>query len=296
MSRGRLRGALATLAVLAGVMAVFAGPASAAGAPEIVGSYPAIKKLTSVERLWLVNPNGAASTAKFQYKLSSAEKWTEAGEISIGSSSTPIDVSKLFVGLKPGTNYSFNLVVTNKYGTAELGGVSKTFHWFGMEGQGVTLPSEFVSTGTFKVEIPNIGGTYFIDCTAKGLGTLGNAGGTGDKYNFALSKCLLTGPSKECTVTALGEIKLSGTLQGTESPYMVVFNAPASKCNFFTEEIGILVGAGFDTSVGEPGTSLSVTLTEPSKYLNMTANLTLSGTWQLIGANEGKGFGVGQFG
>jgi hypothetical protein len=64
-----------------------------------------------------VNPNGATTTAWFEYGLT-ADYGSNTPSAKVGSGTNEVSVSQAVVGLRAGTNYHYRLVVTNSGGTS----------------------------------------------------------------------------------------------------------------------------------------------------------------------------------
>ena len=92
-----------------------------------------------------VTPNGAATTAFFEYGLTTGYGTTVSGQ-AIGSGNSPINVSANLSGLIPGTTYHYRVYATNSVGTTF--GADATFDTSAPLPQVTTTAASFVTTST----------------------------------------------------------------------------------------------------------------------------------------------------
>ncbi len=92
-----------------------------------------------------VTPNGAATTAFFEYGLTTGYGTTVSGQ-AIGSGNSPINVSANLSGLAPGTTYHYRVYATNSVGTTF--GADATFDTSAPLPQVTTTAASFVTTST----------------------------------------------------------------------------------------------------------------------------------------------------
>jgi hypothetical protein len=173
---------------------------STAGAtkPDAVTGGTSDKKPTSATLLGSVDPNGASTTAYFQWgKTSSLGSTT--GSQNVGSGDDDKDVSAGLSGLTPGTTYYYRVVATNAKGTAY--GDIKSF----------TTPADTpkCTTGSYS---------SLTKSGAKLAGSVNPSGGT-TSYYFDYGKTTSYG-TKSGSVSAGGgnsDVAASSTLSGLSS-------------------------------------------------------------------------------
>ncbi|HEY2373459.1 MAG TPA: hypothetical protein VGH82_13115 [Gaiellaceae bacterium] len=100
---------LATAALMEVASAAAAAPSATTGPVTSIGPTTATVSGT-------VNPNGASTTARFEYGTSTAYG-SQTQSASVGSGSSGVGVSASLGGLKPGTTYHYRIVATNASGT-----------------------------------------------------------------------------------------------------------------------------------------------------------------------------------
>ena len=100
---------LATAALMVASSAAAALPSATTGPVTSVGP-------TSATISGTVNPNGAATTARFEYGTSTSYG-SQTQSASVGSGSNGVGVSATISGLKPGTTYHYRVIATNSSGT-----------------------------------------------------------------------------------------------------------------------------------------------------------------------------------
>jgi hypothetical protein len=108
---------LAALAAVVALTALTAAPALASSAPTVESKPATFVGETAAALNGVVNPNGAATKYYFEYgaTISYGKK---TAEVSAGSGTTNLAVSKEAAGLSPGTTYHFRVVATNSNGTS----------------------------------------------------------------------------------------------------------------------------------------------------------------------------------
>ena len=116
-SSGRALCAAAVIAVAA------AGLAAAASSPSVTTGAASSITTSSAVLNGTVNPNGAATTAHFEWGLTTSYGVT-GGNLSAGSGTKPVPVHFTAAQLLPGTVYHYRLDATNRFG--EAFGVDRT--------------------------------------------------------------------------------------------------------------------------------------------------------------------------
>jgi hypothetical protein len=120
----RVRLPLGGLLALAIGLLALAGPAKAAGPPTIAAVWVSSVTSTSAALHATVNPNGEATTYRFEYLtetryLANGETFAGAGrapafgEEELGAAETPQPALERISGLAPGTAYRYRIVATN---------------------------------------------------------------------------------------------------------------------------------------------------------------------------------------
>jgi hypothetical protein len=102
--------ALATAALMVASSAAAAAPSATTGPVSSVGP-------TSATISGTVNPNGASTTARFDYGTSTSYG-SQTQSASVGSGTSGVGVSATISGLKAGTTYHYRVTATNGSGTA----------------------------------------------------------------------------------------------------------------------------------------------------------------------------------
>ena len=121
------------------------GAASATARPSINSFASSGVTDTAATLAATVTPNGAATTVFFEYGPTSSYGTTTAGQ-SIGSGSSPINVSANLTALTPGTTYHYRVYATNAAGNTF--GADATFGTSAPLPQITTTAASFVTTTT----------------------------------------------------------------------------------------------------------------------------------------------------
>jgi hypothetical protein len=133
--QGRQRLLAATAAIAAAALLVLAPASRAAGPPQIEAAWTTEVTATSARLRAKVNPEGSATTYRFEYLTEAAyeanlgaappregffgaAKAPPGGAAPIGSGETPVAVAQHIAGLAPLTTYRYRPVATNPGGTA----------------------------------------------------------------------------------------------------------------------------------------------------------------------------------
>jgi hypothetical protein len=112
------------LAAVLGGGALITGVATAASSPAVItGGHSSVKQTSAVLQ-GTVNPNGSHTTYYFRWGLTNAYG-VNGSPHSAGSGTKPVAPTTTATGLIPGTAYHYQLIATNKYGTAA--GTDRTF-------------------------------------------------------------------------------------------------------------------------------------------------------------------------
>jgi hypothetical protein len=101
--------ALATAALMEAASATAAAPSATTGPVTAVG--PTTATITGT-----VNPNGSATSARFQYGTSTSYG-SQTQSANLGSGTSGVGISASLGGLQPGTTYHYRVVATNSAGT-----------------------------------------------------------------------------------------------------------------------------------------------------------------------------------
>jgi hypothetical protein len=275
------------------VLAMSASAAFAAGAPkELSADY--VLSTSSPQINWVTltgkaNPNGAATTVKFEYRVAAsgefvAEKSTSPQ--SIGSGTTAVSVEQTPVGLIPNTYYEWRLSATNSYGTIYSATQKAHFLEWWLVGAG-PVAAEVTSLGHLSIDWTS--GPAEVTCDEVGSGSINHEKGTGDYYESAFSGCLLTSNGKTlCSVTVKNERLDAG------------FNTSTGKLNvqipegcFTYREMELSLPAFKAETSSGPEATKSVTMSASTH--NAPAEplaVTLTSNWKLAGKYVGYKFGI----
>jgi hypothetical protein len=219
MIRLRCRTALLALAATLACCALTAASALASEKP-FVETRPATGiSETKATLNGVVNPHGAETKYHFDYG-SSILYGKQTAEVSAGSGTTNLEVSKAIAELKPNAEYHFRLVATNINGTSN--GADQVFLTTSIPG----LPEFRVFPATFTVKSGNfsmyMGSGLKVTCTSSsGSGTI-----TGAKTLTA--KWTMTGCASGSTwCTSAGAA--AGEVKTEELKSALVYTAKATK-------------------------------------------------------------------
>jgi hypothetical protein len=288
MKHSRLVRAVTVAAIITGALAMYASSAAAAGKPTIT-SPNARARISSFNVSAQVNPNGASTTYVTEYGLTPSLGSVSATG-SAGSGTTNVGVQSLVAALKPGTTYYWRLTATNSFGSTSTSTTTVTAQSWQSWKALVTWPATYVSSGTYKFEIPSLNVT--LTCDESGSGVIGNSQGVGDEINSQFSNCLLVGGTTSCKVSPFS-MTLNGSFQSTKSPNVVTFETPQS-CSWVSETTTLSSSSGFEAVIPEAfAVKPAVSTTMTAKFGMHDVYITGTSTWELTGANAGKKFGVG---
>jgi hypothetical protein len=280
---------VAGLVSVIAAMSLIASSALAAGKPVIQSTTTqapvSVNEMTYGAQ---INPNGAATTYKFEYgKTEGLGSSTPSGNAGEGSS--VVTVAPMSVrGLDSGTLYYYRVAATNKYGTTTSSiKWGYTLEWLDWDLQkNVYFPETYASSGTFKIGFPTFGST--IACNESGYGVIDEGGGTADEVNLQLTGCVFEGTS--CKVSISPKIiHLGHSLVSNESTLM---NIEADElCSMFNTSLPNK--GAFKIQIGSPSAALSVALSGSSSFGVHPVTLSGTSTWVLTGKGAGAKFGWG---
>jgi hypothetical protein len=278
---------------LLGLMAVFSGPALAAGKPISTVSAATNKTLTTAQLNGTVNPNGAATTYKFEYgKTALYGKSTTV--TSAGSGSTAVPVSALLSGIEPLFTYHYRISATNSFGTTVS--EDKTFEML-LQWKAEGKPTSSYAVPHYTVTGPTAnwtlvgegtsgGGTAVkITCTPDASGTDWAFGTFESNYHFPYTGCktFLNGKeSKPCTDASYTALDLNAVLVPTKGGSIHL----GEECSIGES---FSIANGFTLSGGSPeAKEQAITLTQKSGYLTFS----IVGTWAATGELTNMKFGI----
>jgi hypothetical protein len=243
--------------------------------------------------LGAVNPNGASTTWKIEYSESKSFGHIEATEkVSIGAGTKFVGFEKEIKGLLPNTMYYMRLTAENSFGKATGAPVSMFFEEPG-RWLAEVKPSNYASSGTFKINFAGLGAE--IICSSTGSGKIADKGGIGDEFHLALSGCGVYFNGKYSCSASIGTLRLNERLIISEEVFTLT---TPEECPYFGTGGGhtkLLVrepftatkaGLSYWTQVEMP-----ILLESRVTFGTNTATVTDSSTWHLTGENLGKGLG-----
>lgn len=291
---------LVALTVVLGALALSASSALAAGKPSSVssGASSEVYELGSLHLSGWANPNGAATTAKFEYRVyASIEAFHSTPSQALGSGTTTVSVpSQRVDGLLPNTKYEVRLVATNSYGTT-TGSTSTAITSQWQIREPVALPATFVSTEGVPVSIEWVFGLSHVtfNCTEGASGEIDNSKSSEDEYNLAFNKCSMALNGEFACNMPSFQIRLGGNFTDPEEVVGFEFPEGCPKTLFgghptfyvgepFYIEVPVCIGL---ICHEKP----EITLEGKMKYGSYTAKISTKGPWELTGANIGHKFG-----
>ncbi|MFL5817243.1 MAG: hypothetical protein ACJ76L_06535 [Conexibacter sp.] len=139
-----------TIALLASVIGLTAGPALAAGAPTATTGDASALTDTHASLAGAVNPQGELTSYAFQYGTTTAYG-QQSPLSSAGSGSANVPVTADLAGLTSGTTYHYRVIATNASGTTV--GADRTFRTTGTAPPPPTAPA--ATTGSADVNGTN---------------------------------------------------------------------------------------------------------------------------------------------
>ncbi len=280
MSRPSVSRVFVVSAALVAVMLVAAASASAAGKPKLENASSAAPALSQLTMKTSVNPNGAATSFYYEYKISgSSETPHKAPEGSLGSGTTGVSASTAVSGLTPYTAYAFRIVASNSYGiTTGAWAYEETWSILSAGHEVTAMPLS--SAGTATISVPSLALT--ISCSENGAGAMGGLDGAGDYHNVELTKCSVANLPK-CTVT-VSPMQLGANFKTKYEEYPLTFvDFDETNCGGLFD-MNLAEGTGFINGPlsREPKTQQSFTLTDKTKFGLNAVTITLNTTWELV--------------
>jgi hypothetical protein len=100
---------------------------SIVGPPEVASIGAANVSENEVELRAQIDPNNLPTAYTFEYKVKGTEGWNPAGEGTLPTGNSGVEVSVPAIGLSPGTSYLFRVVATNEKGSDNAEGSFTTY-------------------------------------------------------------------------------------------------------------------------------------------------------------------------
>ncbi len=100
---------------------------SSVGPPEVKSVAAANVSEDEAELQAEIDPNNLPTTYSFEYKVEGAPSWTLAGEGTLPTGESGVEVSAPATGLEPETGYEFRVIATNDEGSDEAEGAFTTY-------------------------------------------------------------------------------------------------------------------------------------------------------------------------
>jgi hypothetical protein len=100
---------------------------STVGSPEVSSAAAGNVTESEVELRAQIDPNNLPTAYSFEYKIEGAENWVPAGEGTLPTGNSGVEVSAPVTGLSPGTSYLFRVIASNDEGSDEAEGRFTTF-------------------------------------------------------------------------------------------------------------------------------------------------------------------------
>jgi hypothetical protein len=286
MKRRTYLRAFLALASITALGLVLVSSAVAAGAPLLKSTQsvglPALSEMPLRNE---INPNGAATTYWVEYGPASTGFNATTEPVSIGAGSSYVSVSPIIRGLNNETEYKFRLKASNGSGTTTAGTYqNQTAEW--RHQKGITWPSPYTSSGSFKIEVPSFGET--VNCADNSSGSIGYQGQA--QYKLTPSNCSLVG-WPICQVAVSGPIDLGANFVVANQAVSVQFGesncAAAPSMNLSNiEPFKVTLPPRSIYAVSQP-----MEYTASTKYGTHSVILTDTSSWSLTGLGQGYTFG-----
>jgi hypothetical protein len=188
--RNTRKGILLLFAVsLVGIFSALAGTAVAAGLPEIESIKTVNTNIVEAKSEAWVNPNGASTTFKAEYRQPGAKTWVSGPTVNVGSGTEWL-ITSGNMRLKPKTTYEVRISATNSFGTTqEVATKSFSSATWSIE-SGVGSSAVASGEGTWKLEVRQGANWQTVECLMEsGSGTIGHAEGVGDGFTYKVGNC-----------------------------------------------------------------------------------------------------------
>jgi hypothetical protein len=172
-------------------MAIMATSASAAGLPEIEGISAVNTSIVNTKVEAEVNPEGAATTFKVEYRRVGETPFTSTPSQNVGSGTAwVLMTANLTLPPESTALYEIRVSATNSFGTTREF-ITKTFQTAKWSIEGGLESSTFTSVGTWELNFTFTGSGEKgkFKCTEFGSGSLGHPEATGDSYKISTSEC-----------------------------------------------------------------------------------------------------------
>jgi hypothetical protein len=284
--------------VVLGVLALGAGLASAAGKPTSVAitNTHELNGYTVIELTAKVNPNGASTSTRIEFREAGGGGWFEA-PVHILSGTTVRSYSEEFQ-VKPVQNYEARVKAENLYGTtlSTIATVSTRVRATGeKELTNVPFGSEGVANFVWKYA----GYNWSVVCNENSWGSVGNAGGKGDIYHYSMFGCILFRNGKE-----LPECKVSNFTFPLGGPTLYPENginvipvlggcAPGEYWGLAPKPFRVVDNG----SAAEYSKERSLTLTADATFgTSNPAEITIESNWYLSGEYTNTPFKIADIG
>jgi hypothetical protein len=266
-----------------GGLALGAGSASAAGKPTSVAltNTHEVNGYTVLELTAKVNPNGASTSARIEYREAGTEKWTEAPAHVLSGTTVRSYSEELYV--KPVQNYEARVKATNLYGTTLSSTATVSTRVRTTSEKDLTNAS-YGSEGVASFVWTYVSNQFNAVCNENSWGNIGNAGGKGDIYHYSMFGCILFMNGKEqqqCKISNFTFI-LSGPTLHPEGNVIPILGgcAPQEYWGIAPDPFRVVDNG----SAAEYGKVRSVSLTATGTYgTSNPAEITIESSWYLSG-------------
>jgi hypothetical protein len=275
---------------LLGLMSLFSGSAFAAGKPTSLSVSGSSYGITHFQEQGAANPNGAATTAKLEFREAGATEWQTLLTKEIGSGTTVVSTGGVMInGLKPSTYYQIRMSATNSFGTV-YSFTSYVGTWWRNMASG-SPPSSFGSYGTFKLEYTSFGTSVKYECNESGSGMIGYELGVGNSYHLNTSGCVLyvNGVAK-CNQKSGFSFNFDPSFKDeTYAHYIIPCTETEGMEVMYTLSEPLFVSMPYEVyNVTQP-----LTMTAKAKFGGANATVTVTSNWSLTGGETaGKKFAI----
>jgi hypothetical protein len=291
ISKSGISRVIALAMAMLAMAAVYSSSAFAAGAPIVSTGSATERQLSSAVLNGTANGNGAATTYKFEYGLTTSYKNSTSSQ-SLGSISETLNVSQLIGGLAPETTYHYRISATNAYGTTTGSDQTTTTLAWHVEGKKLSElahPAETTSEGssTIKFAFGKTNNPVEFDCKESGHEKLGSAEAIASEITLSGCKAFLNGiESKSCAPKQSILIRLDANFSSVEGILVKMAEpCPLPEEMYFPPTF-------FTVKAGSESVHLPVTLTELTQFGEHAVTVSLPSTWELASVNAGHNFGI----